>query len=95
MRLNGDDLDAISVFVAVVEAKGLRAAGDRLGVSGSAVSQALRGLEEFTENGRDLSVDVRAQDKQWKGDRNEKNGTKRTCSAPFDRVLKRLSPTAR
>jgi DNA-binding transcriptional LysR family regulator len=41
-----DDLDAISVFVAVAEAKGFRAAGRRLGVSGSAVSQSLRRLEE-------------------------------------------------
>ena len=36
----------IEVFVAVAEAKGFRAAGQRLGVSGSAVSQALRRLEE-------------------------------------------------
>lgn len=41
-----DDLNAISVFVAVAEAKGFRAAGDRLRVSASAVSQALRKLEE-------------------------------------------------
>ena len=41
-----DDLDGIEVFVAVAEAKGFRAAGERLGVSGSAVSQALRRLEE-------------------------------------------------
>jgi DNA-binding transcriptional LysR family regulator len=41
-----DDLDGIGVFVAVAEAKGCRAAGERLGVSGSAVSQALRRLEE-------------------------------------------------
>jgi len=41
-----DDLDGIAVFVAVAEAKGFRAAGERLGVSGSAVSQALRRLEE-------------------------------------------------
>ena len=41
-----DDLDGMSVFVAVAEAKGFRAAGDRLGVSGSAVSQTLRKLEE-------------------------------------------------
>jgi DNA-binding transcriptional LysR family regulator len=40
------DLDGMAVFVAVVEAKGFRAAGERLGVSGSAVSQALRRLEE-------------------------------------------------
>ncbi|MFL5562638.1 MAG: LysR family transcriptional regulator [Gemmatimonadaceae bacterium] len=36
----------MSVFVAVADAKGFRAAGDRLGVSASAVSQALRKLEE-------------------------------------------------
>jgi DNA-binding transcriptional LysR family regulator len=36
----------MAVFVAVAETKGFRAAGDRLGVSGSAVSQALRRLEE-------------------------------------------------
>src|SRR5437867_7000669 len=41
-----DDLDGIGVFVAVAEAKGFRAAGERLGVSGSAVSQALRRLED-------------------------------------------------
>ena len=41
-----DDLNAMSVFVAVAEAKGFRAAGDRLGVSASAVSQTLRKLEE-------------------------------------------------
>src|ERR687884_1336904 len=41
-----EDLNAMSVFVAVAEAKGFRAAGDRLGVSASAVSQALRKLEE-------------------------------------------------
>jgi len=41
-----DTLDGIEVFVAVAEMKGFRAAGDRLGVSGSAVSQALRRLEE-------------------------------------------------
>lgn len=41
-----DELDGMAVFVAVAEAKGFRAAGDRLGVSGSAVSQALRRLEE-------------------------------------------------
>lgn len=42
----GDDLNGMVVFVAVAEAKGFRAAGERLGVSGSAVSQALRKLEE-------------------------------------------------
>jgi DNA-binding transcriptional LysR family regulator len=41
-----DDLDGMAVFVAVVEAKGFRSAGDRLNVSGSAVSQALRRLEQ-------------------------------------------------
>ncbi|HEX7977185.1 MAG TPA: LysR family transcriptional regulator [Gemmatimonadaceae bacterium] len=41
-----DDLDGMAVFVAVAEARGFRAAGERLGVSGSAVSQSLRRLEE-------------------------------------------------
>jgi DNA-binding transcriptional LysR family regulator len=41
-----DDFDGMSVLVAVAEARGFRAAGERLGVSGSAVSQALRKLEE-------------------------------------------------
>jgi DNA-binding transcriptional LysR family regulator len=41
-----DDLDGMAVFVAVAEAKCFRAAGERLGVSGSAVSQALRRLED-------------------------------------------------
>src|SRR6476661_828597 len=41
-----DELDGMATFVAVAEAKGFRAAGTRLGVSGSAVSQALRRLEE-------------------------------------------------
>ena len=41
-----DDLNAMAVFVAVAETKGFRAAGARLGVSGSAVSQAMRRLEE-------------------------------------------------
>lgn len=36
----------MATFVAVAEAKGFRAAGERLGVSHSAVSQALRRLEE-------------------------------------------------
>ena len=39
------DLDGMEVFVAVAEAKGFRAAGERLGVTGSAVSQALSRLE--------------------------------------------------
>jgi DNA-binding transcriptional LysR family regulator len=41
-----EDLNAMAVFVAVVEAKGFRAAGERLGVTASAVSQTLRRLEE-------------------------------------------------
>lgn len=41
-----DDVDGMVVFVTVAEAKGFRAAGERLGVSGSAVSQAIRRLEE-------------------------------------------------
>ncbi len=41
-----DELDGIATFVAVAEAKGFRAAGERLGVSHSAVSQTLRRLEE-------------------------------------------------
>ncbi|HEX8430145.1 MAG TPA: LysR family transcriptional regulator [Longimicrobium sp.] len=40
-----DDLEGISTFVALADAKGFRAAGERLGVSGSAISQALRRLE--------------------------------------------------
>jgi DNA-binding transcriptional LysR family regulator len=41
-----DDLNALSVFAAVVAAKGFRAAGRELGVSGTAVSQTIRQLEE-------------------------------------------------
>ena len=41
-----DELDGIEMFAAVAQAKGFRAAGQRLGVSGSAVSQALQRLEE-------------------------------------------------
>jgi DNA-binding transcriptional LysR family regulator len=41
-----DALDGIVVFVAVAEAKNFRIAGERLGVSASAVSQSLRKLEE-------------------------------------------------
>ena len=40
-----EDLNAMAMFVAVAEARGFRAAGDRLGVTASAVSQALRKLE--------------------------------------------------
>jgi DNA-binding transcriptional LysR family regulator len=39
-------LEGIATFVAVAEAKNFRMAGERLGVSASAVSQALRKLEE-------------------------------------------------
>jgi DNA-binding transcriptional LysR family regulator len=41
-----EDLNAMAVFAAVAEARGFRAAGERLGVSASAVSQAVRKLEE-------------------------------------------------
>ena len=41
-----NDLNALSVFAAVVAAKGFRAAGRQLGVSGTAVSQTIRQLEE-------------------------------------------------
>ena len=41
-----DDFDGMAVFSAVAESKSLRAAGERLGVTGSAVSQALRKLED-------------------------------------------------
>ncbi len=41
-----DELEGLATFVAVAEAKGFRAAGDRLGVTHSAVSQAIRRLEE-------------------------------------------------
>src|SRR5688572_4033437 len=41
-----DELDGMATFVAVAEAKGFRAAGERLGLSHSAVSQTLRRLEE-------------------------------------------------
>jgi DNA-binding transcriptional LysR family regulator len=44
MELNA--LDGMVVFVAVAEAKNFRVAGERLGVSASAVSQALRKFEE-------------------------------------------------
>jgi DNA-binding transcriptional LysR family regulator len=40
-----EDLNAMSVFAAVAEARGFRAAADRLGVSASAVSQSVRKLE--------------------------------------------------
>ena len=41
-----ETLDGMAVFLAVAEAKNFRIAGERLGVSASAVSQALRKLEE-------------------------------------------------
>jgi DNA-binding transcriptional LysR family regulator len=41
-----DDLSGFGVFIAVAEEKGFRAAGRRLGVSGSAVSQNIGQLEE-------------------------------------------------
>jgi DNA-binding transcriptional LysR family regulator len=41
-----DELEGMTVFVAVAEAGSLRAAGDRLGISGSAIGQTLRKLEE-------------------------------------------------
>jgi DNA-binding transcriptional LysR family regulator len=40
-----EDLNAIAVFAVVAEVRGFRAAGERLGVSASAVSQTLRKLE--------------------------------------------------
>ena len=40
-----DALDGMAIFVAVAEARNFRVAGERLGVSASAVSQALRKLE--------------------------------------------------
>jgi DNA-binding transcriptional LysR family regulator len=39
------DLDGMAVFVAVAEARGFRSAAERLGVSGPAVSKAIRRLE--------------------------------------------------
>ena len=44
------DLDGIAVFVAVAEEGGFRAAGKRLGVSGSAVSMRLRQLKSAWES---------------------------------------------
>src|ERR1700752_4050278 len=45
-RPMADELDGMTTFVAVAEAKGFRAASDRLGVTHSAVSQTIRRLEE-------------------------------------------------
>ena len=39
-------LEQLRIFAAVADAKGFRAAGERLGVSASAVSQALRRLDQ-------------------------------------------------
>jgi DNA-binding transcriptional LysR family regulator len=41
-----DDLNGLSVFITVAQEKGFRAAGRRLGVSGSAVSQTIGQLED-------------------------------------------------
>jgi len=41
-----DELDGMTTFVAVAETQGFRAAGERLGVSHSAVSQTVRRLED-------------------------------------------------
>lgn len=41
-----DDLEGISVFLAIAEARSFRVAGERLGVTRSAVSQALQRLED-------------------------------------------------
>ncbi|HST60272.1 MAG TPA: LysR family transcriptional regulator [Longimicrobium sp.] len=41
-----DDFNAMAVFVALAETKSFRRAGDRLGVTASAVSHSLRRLEE-------------------------------------------------
>jgi DNA-binding transcriptional LysR family regulator len=40
------ELEGMETFLAVAEAKGFRAAADRLGLTGSAVSKAVRALEE-------------------------------------------------
>jgi DNA-binding transcriptional LysR family regulator len=40
------DFDGMEIFVAVVEKKGFRAAAERLGISGPAVSKAVRTLEQ-------------------------------------------------
>lgn len=41
-----DELDGMATFVAVAETRGFRAAGERLGLSHSAVSHSIRRLEE-------------------------------------------------
>ena len=40
-----DELEGMATFVAVAETKGFRAAAERLGITGSAVSQAIRRIE--------------------------------------------------
>src|SRR6478672_10985550 len=40
-----DELEGMATFVAVAETRGFRAAAARLGITGSAVSQAIRRLE--------------------------------------------------
>jgi DNA-binding transcriptional LysR family regulator len=44
--MKNDAMDGMAVFVSVAEARNFRVAGERLGVSASAVSQSLRKLEE-------------------------------------------------
>jgi DNA-binding transcriptional LysR family regulator len=44
--MSPSDLEGIPVFVAVAEQRSFRAASERLGVTRSAVSQAIRRLEE-------------------------------------------------
>ena len=63
-----DSLEAVAVFVAVAEAGSFSEAGRRLGISPSAVSQAVRGLEErlgasvFHRSTRSLSLTDVGQD---------------------------------
>ena len=45
LSVKRSQLDGLIVFLAVAELRGFRAAGRRLGVTSSAVSQAIRGLE--------------------------------------------------
>ena len=51
-----DILDGMTIFVAVAKAKGFRAAGERLDISGSAVSQAMRKLEPSSAVPRNGSI---------------------------------------
>ena len=41
-----DELEGMATFVAVAETRGFRSAAKRLGITGSAVSQAIRRLEQ-------------------------------------------------